>query len=487
MRFEVFHPGLLGRPDIIAVDMIHHPGLWGLCFSHHPPNNNHPRYAADTTTEGVLRFLECAQEGRDGVRLSDIADYTVTTHHLDADSVLPVWALLNPEAALARRDLLTRVARSGDFFLYLDKTSARINATIEGLHWRLRGKGRPGERLIEDNLTRACFDWLLPRMESLLDDPTPYREYWEAPLNAQQQDRDYLQESNRITELWDSHLSHVVTDHDPEVAALNTLCRNDLLLIWRTDSQERRLEVRPAIAWYELTSLPHRPCYDLASLADSLNIAEDAHAWSHQPGPSTLQATRSNLSQEKVHDVIHAWLQLQPERNLPAVYRADTAQVFRFHSQHHTFDCQRRFADAAELRYRPGAPYEGLYPLDMTAHRQTNKTLWITGGKTPVSFAVADSFYWNRTRPEPLELEITCEDLAVGKLGIEYDTWETPLQPTPSVTLCNDGQIKTARFLLPDARLGATQPQGADFRLTRSPGTRLALKEIVLCKQPNPF
>ena len=58
MKFEVFHRGLLGRPDIIAVDMIHYSGLWGLCFSHHPPHNNHPRYAADTTTAGVLRFLE---------------------------------------------------------------------------------------------------------------------------------------------------------------------------------------------------------------------------------------------------------------------------------------------------------------------------------------------------------------------------------------------------------------------------------------------
>src|SRR5579871_271479 len=165
MRFEVFHPGLLGRPDVIAVDMIHYPGLWGLCFSHHPPNNNHPRYGADTTTAGVLRFLEAAQEGRDGLSLANLADYIVTTHHVDADAVLPVWALLHPEAALARRDLLERIARCGDFFLYLDEQSARINAVIEGVHWRLRGAGRAGDRLVEDGLTRACFEWLLPRME----------------------------------------------------------------------------------------------------------------------------------------------------------------------------------------------------------------------------------------------------------------------------------------------------------------------------------
>src|SRR5258708_5874696 len=121
MKFEVFHRGLLGRPDVIAVDMIHYPGLWGLCFSHHLPHNNHPRYAADTTTAGVLRFIEDARSGRDCPSLDALADYTITTHHMDADALLPVWALLHPDAALCRREPLERIARCGDFFIYLDE------------------------------------------------------------------------------------------------------------------------------------------------------------------------------------------------------------------------------------------------------------------------------------------------------------------------------------------------------------------------------
>src|SRR5215470_13127799 len=111
MKFEVFHHGLLGRPDIIAVDMIHYPGLWGLCFTHHPPHNNHPRYAADTSTAGVLRFLEECVGGYGGTSLEQLQAHTITTHHFDADALLPVWTLLNVEAALERRDLLERVAR----------------------------------------------------------------------------------------------------------------------------------------------------------------------------------------------------------------------------------------------------------------------------------------------------------------------------------------------------------------------------------------
>src|SRR5262245_65620055 len=107
MRFEVFHFGLLGRHDIVAVDMIHYTGLWGVCFSHHNPNNNHPRDAADTTTEGVLRFL-AAEE------LSPLANYTITTHHLGADPLPPGLSLLHPRAARDPRTPLGRAARGGD-------------------------------------------------------------------------------------------------------------------------------------------------------------------------------------------------------------------------------------------------------------------------------------------------------------------------------------------------------------------------------------
>ncbi len=120
MHFELFHHGLLGRHDIVAVDMLHYSGLWGVCFSHHLPTNNHARYAADTTVEGLLRFLGDAVGTGDDAVFRAWSDYTITTHHIDADALIPVWSLLNPEAALERRDLLVRVARCGDFFIYTD-------------------------------------------------------------------------------------------------------------------------------------------------------------------------------------------------------------------------------------------------------------------------------------------------------------------------------------------------------------------------------
>src|SRR5579871_4362179 len=474
MKFEVFHHGLLGRPDIIAVDMIHYSGLWGLCFSHHPPHNNHPRYAADTTTAGVLRFLEASQQGRDVLDLRTLAHHTITTHHVDADAVLPVWALQHPEGALERRPLLERVARCGDFFLYLEETSARINFVIEELHRQLRGSGIRGERLVDNALTHACFERLLPCLTELLDDPDRYVELWELPVRAMHADLDYLSQPGRITECWQQHTSLVETDHLPDTHALNTLCRNDLLLVWRTDTPERRLDVRPAIAWYELTSMPHRPRYDLNALAMFLNAAEVAAGhkpcWRYQPGPVMLQADSSCLCQETVLQVVGACLDSEPESHVQGIYRRDVRDVFRYQPQHAIFTAHRRFADADEIRFTPGQGYEGLYCLAHTtakpSERQTAgpaNTLSLGAGKTPAAFTVSDDFYWNCGTPEPLELSVTCDDSASGTFWVEYDAWDDPYRRTTPAHLCGDGRTKSLTFSLENARLGNSQEGGADL------------------------
>jgi hypothetical protein len=494
MRFEVFHHGLLGRHDIVAVDMIHYSGLWGICFSHHLPNNNHPRYAADTTTEGVLRFLD---EGIGGPTLDALAGYTITTHHFDADALLPVWALLNPHAALERRDLLERVARCGDFFIHTDDLSAQLNFIVEALHQRLRDYGVRGERLIDDELTRRCFEWLLPRWSELLDDPSPGADLWQPPMQEMLADLEYLAAPGHVTELWDRHTSLVETDHDMDAHALNSTCRNDLLLVWRSDTPERRIDVRPAIGWYDLQSLPHRPRYDLDALAERLNAAEatagHTPSWKHNPGPSWLRAASSRLSQAAVLDIIKAWIDAEPEERVSAAYRADVREVFRHLPRHIIYTSHTRFADAAELRFAPGAPYAGLHLVPGFQLKITGSGSELRGDLLPVppdltatydaplQFAVSDDFYWNQREPQPLELSVTYADCGVGSFWIEYDAWGGPFQPTAPVALCGDGMTHTTSFRLENARLGNSQNWG-DLRLARTPGTPLQIGRLSLRK-----
>jgi hypothetical protein len=96
-----------------------------------------------------------------------------------------------------------------------------------------------------------------------------------------------------------------------------------------------------------------------------------------------------------------------------------------------------------------------------------------------LQLAVSDDFYWNRRRPEPLELLVTYEDRGAGSLWIEYDAWNDPFRPTPPINLTGEGATRTATFSLPDARLGNSQDWG-DLRLVCTAGAQLALKELVL-------
>lgn len=484
MHFEVFHHRLLGRHDIAAVDMIHYPGLWGICFSHHLPNNNHPRYAADTTTEGVLRFL--ASES-----LAPLESFTITTHHFDADALLPVWALLNPQQALERRELLGRVARCGDFFIYTDDDSARLNFILEAYHQQLREAGARGERLIDEALTRRCFEWFLPRWSEYLAQPAQGDALWRQPMRELEADLAYLAAPARLTELWDHHTSLIEADHTLDAHALNSACRNDLLLTWRVDSPARQIDVRPALGWYDITSMPHRPRYDLAALAETLNQAEQAHGhpprWLHRPGPAWLRAPTSALSQNELLELVKVWVDTTPEERVPASYRADLREHFRQSPRHAIFSSHQRFARAAELRYAPGAPYGGIYPV---VGRQLLVTSFgddVTGEArllpaprdAPLLFGVSDDFYWNVRDPRPLELRVTYVAHTQGSLQIEYDSWENPFQPLAPIVLAGDGTQHTVSFLLDDARLGNSQ-DGGDFRIVLNPGTRIEIRSISL-------
>jgi hypothetical protein len=453
-----------------------------VCFSHHLPNNNHPRYAADTTTEGVLRFL--ASES-----IAPLEGFTITTHHFDADALLPVWALLNPQAALERRDLLERVARCGDFFIYTDDDSARLNFILEAYHQQLRDSGARGERLIDQALTHGCFEWFLPRWGEYLDQPARGEALWRQPMRELEADLAYLATPGRLTELWDHHTSLIETDHALDAHALNSACRNDLLLAWRLDRPERRIDVRPALGWYDIISIPHRPRYNLAALAEALNQAELAHGhtprWRHEPGPAWLRAPASGLSQAELLALIKGWIDAAPEQRLPAAYRADLRQNFQHWPHHPIFTSQRRFAGATELRYAPGAPYSGIYPV---AGRQLlitsfgddvagEATLLPAPPDTPLLFGVSDDFYWNRGDSRPLELRITCA--GSGSFHVEYDAWANPFQPLAPVALAEDRAEQTASFRLDDARLGNSQDAG-DFRIVLAPETLIDIRAISL-------
>ena len=85
---------------------------------------------ADTSTAIVFNYL-------DRPDLHVPAD-VVSTNHFNEDGLIGIYALLEPEAAASRRDLLIDVAQAGDFGVFRSRRAARIAFAVRRLQTRRR-------------------------------------------------------------------------------------------------------------------------------------------------------------------------------------------------------------------------------------------------------------------------------------------------------------------------------------------------------------
>ena len=98
----------------------------------------------------------------------------VTNNHFDQDGLCSVYALVEPEAALARRDLVVDVARAGDFGTFASRDAARLAFAIAAIEDTSNFAGDYPEQCGQLYLS------LLPRFTEMLDHPERWRSHWEA-------------------------------------------------------------------------------------------------------------------------------------------------------------------------------------------------------------------------------------------------------------------------------------------------------------------
>ena len=106
-RFEFVEESYEGDVPAISCDGLV-PGS-ALDLTHWQGNRTPRRFKADTSTEIALNFV-VSPEARE-----QWANAMAVNNHFDTDGVLSVWTLLDPRAALARRDVLVAAAEAGDF------------------------------------------------------------------------------------------------------------------------------------------------------------------------------------------------------------------------------------------------------------------------------------------------------------------------------------------------------------------------------------
>ena len=220
----------------------------------------------------------------------------VTNNHFDQDGLMSVYALVDPEAALARADLVTEVARAGDFAVTTSRAAARVSMAIAACADAERSP--LGSDLFGDDhgaTTGALYTEVLPRVTGWLDDLDTCHELW-ADEDAQLTADEALMSSGavRIEEVGDLDLT-VVTLPDTAssagghrfggmwestvhpMALYGAVGGFAVLLV-----QGARVELRYRYeSWVQFRSRPVRPRVDLAPLAEELTALEPGPArWS---------------------------------------------------------------------------------------------------------------------------------------------------------------------------------------------------------------
>lgn len=142
-----------------------------LVLSHWPGSPSvAPDLQADLSAEMALRYLDRTEPLH-----ADAA--VVSNNHFDQDGLVSIFALSQPEEAMARRPLLEDLAAAGDFATFRFRDAARASMVIAAFTDAERSPFGP---LPEEHGERTA--WLyteaLGRLTELVDDVDRYRDLW---------------------------------------------------------------------------------------------------------------------------------------------------------------------------------------------------------------------------------------------------------------------------------------------------------------------
>jgi Family of unknown function (DUF6687) len=165
MRFEPYED-TLSTPNVVVDGSANAATV--LTLSHWPQAPAPPGLEADLSAQMALRYVA------EGHALHGDAE-VVTNNHFDQDGLVSAFALVDPETAVDRQDLLEDLAAAGDFAIYRDRRAARASMVIAAYGDPARSPiRRPGE----EDPTGLLYQELLPRLPELLDDLEATRDLW---------------------------------------------------------------------------------------------------------------------------------------------------------------------------------------------------------------------------------------------------------------------------------------------------------------------
>ena len=276
-----------------------------LCLSHWPASPTPPALDHDLSAGIALRYLRSTKHWPEAA---------VTTDHFDADGLVTLLLLSEPEWARRSVELLA-VAGAGDFVRARTREPARVAWAIEDLAAGWDGRGHRNPALAGD-LHRAGLDLLGQMMEH----PSAHRSRWEEQDAALDGAEAAL--ARGAVELGEVPALDLAVVEVREAGApwhrMAVHNRSDRMRVLVLDPPRYQVYLRYE-TWVRLARRPRPPLRpDLTALASELTALEPAGVGWHFDGAASITPSLapggdgSDLAPQVVRDTVTAALAVAP-------------------------------------------------------------------------------------------------------------------------------------------------------------------------------
>lgn len=255
-------------------------------LSHWPGNRTPRQWRADLSTGIAMRFARAPAAERADF-LGDVE--VVVNDHYDTDGFGALLAVLRPDAAFAREELLLAAAATGDFGCFqtwrgfaIDRIVAGIAGPASPVCSAFRGTDDP------DELSLLRYRWLIEHAESVLDHPGGYRALYEEELARVTQEIDAgLRGALDVRRFAEFGFAVATSTGPRHRMTLNTLAGAYRVLQVANGSDGPRYRYHDRTeSWFELVTfhpLPRRDLRPLAARLAALEPPRDGASWNADP------------------------------------------------------------------------------------------------------------------------------------------------------------------------------------------------------------
>lgn len=294
-------------------------------LSHWPGNRTPGPWRADLSTGIALRFARAdVAEQNDFLGEAE----TVVNDHYDTDGFGSLLAVLRPDVAFAREELLLAAAGVGDFGTWHTWRGFAIDRIVKNLdapESPVRAVFRNAKDADDACLLR--YGWLIEHAESVLDHPGSYRVLYEREMATVEQQLDRgLRGDVQLAAHREHDFAVLTTDGPRHRLVLNTLAGAFRVLHVERRGAERCYRYHDRTeSWFDLVTIRPQPRRDLRPLAERLAALEPANggaSWCADPPDTPIPELYFGVPSEQAYGEITRELRpsaLAPERVVEAL------------------------------------------------------------------------------------------------------------------------------------------------------------------------